>query len=202
MGHPKSRETVLDNISSLRSKVAGVAAVEKAQLMQEKREIEQIDLMQQRVHSVEEKIDALSHIAFMHAKKNRDDIERLKKIKKDSAVKKQGKGQKKASVRKPQDIPSLTAEDRRKLDRIMNMKPAVKTTSFSKAKIVSTFGAKGLGAPAAKRAAISAIEKQIKKVERIHHDLHRKGRAGKKFAALKRMIDAHKKRLKSLKKKA
>ena len=210
MGHQRSREAILDDISSFRSRVAGTAAVDKARLMQEKREMEQIDLMQQRVHSVEEKIDALSHIAFMHAKKNRDDIEKLKKIKKDSAVTKQGKGQKKAAVRKPQPVSVLTAEDRRKLDRIMNAKPAVKTTSFSRAKIVSTFSAKEAGtpaaAPAAKRIAVSAtissIEKRIKRVEKIHHGLQRKGHSGTKLAALKRMIDVHKKRLKSLKKKA
>ena len=79
MGDYRSKEQVMDSIDHLREKMMTLAAEEKGFLVQQEHDLNMIDTMQQRVQSIEEKLDALSHIAYIHSKHARDENNNLKR---------------------------------------------------------------------------------------------------------------------------
>ncbi|HLC46545.1 MAG TPA: hypothetical protein VJI75_02265 [Candidatus Nanoarchaeia archaeon] len=77
MGGQRTKHHIFSDISSLKDEVMDVAATEKSLLMKQKQEEQLIDRMQQRLQEVDEKLHAFSHIAAIHAQKNREEIKQV-----------------------------------------------------------------------------------------------------------------------------
>lgn len=78
LGHARHKDHVLEDINSLKDRVSMLSVGEKSLEVQQNHEFQKVDTMELRLQEVDEKIEALSHIAFMHAKRNREEIEEIK----------------------------------------------------------------------------------------------------------------------------